>query len=86
MKTFQHFTHSLHPKNSLATMKIVYTHGVIFREVTSTHKHEDELREGEPKKIEFDLENGESNSTDEDESNKSDEEEIPQTLTLRRSI
>jgi hypothetical protein len=28
---------------------------VIFREVKSTPKHEDEPREGEPKKIEFEL-------------------------------
>jgi hypothetical protein len=68
---------------NLVIRKIIYSHDVIFREVNNTPKHEDKTREGEPKKIEFELENGEFDSMDEDEL---DEEDEPRTPTLRRSI
>jgi hypothetical protein len=57
--------------------KIVYNHDMIFKEVKSTPKHEYEPREGEPDKIVFELENGEFDSVDEDESDELDEEEEP---------
>jgi hypothetical protein len=52
-----------------------YSHVVIFREVKNIDKHEDEPREGKLEKIHFEQENGESDSTNEDESNQLDEEE-----------
>jgi len=55
--------------------KTIYNRDVIFREVKSTPKHEDEPIEVERNKIEFELENGEYESTYEDESNELDDEE-----------
>ena len=52
----------------------------MFKEVKDVIKHE--VQPKEPKKIEFELKEEESDSTAEDES----EDEEPQTLGVRRSV
>ena len=65
---------------NLAKSKVVYNRAVAFREVKYVIKHE--VQPKEPKKIEFELKEEESNSTVEEES----EDEVPQTLGVRRSV
>ena len=60
--------------------KVVYSQDVVFREVKAVIKHEVQPRE--PKKIEFELKEEESDSTTEEES----EDEVPQILAMRRSV
>ena len=48
---------------------------MIFKEVENTPKNEDEPRKGEPKKLEFELDNRESHSIKDDGSNELDDEE-----------
>jgi hypothetical protein len=63
------------------TKKIVYSRDVVFREMKDVVKHEVLPSKEEPEKIEFDLKDDESDSTEEHES----EEEDPHTPVLRRS-
>ena len=58
----------------------MYNQDVVFREVKYVVKHE--VLPKEPKKIEFELKEDQSDSTTEEDS----EEEEPQTLAVRRSI
>eukprot|EP00253_Pinus_taeda_P028556 PITA_28556 len=62
------------------TRKVVYSRDVVFREVKDVIKHE--VKTKEPKKIEFELKEEESDSTVEEES----EDEEPQTLGVRRLV
>jgi len=62
------------------TRKVVYSQDVVFREVKDVIKHE--VQPKEPKKIEFELKEEESNPTIKKES----EDEEPQTPGVRRSI
>jgi len=62
------------------TRKVVYSRDVVFREVKDVIKHE--VQPKEPKKIEFELKEEDSNSTVEEES----EDEEPQTPGVRRSV
>jgi hypothetical protein len=55
---------------------------VVFREIKDVVKQEVLPSKEEPEKIEFDLKDDESNSTEEHES----EEEDPHTPVLRRSV
>ena len=55
------------------TRKIVYSRNVVFREVKSTSKNEDEFKEKGPKKMEFEIKYEGSDSFEE-ESSKSDDE------------
>jgi hypothetical protein len=66
------------PKNK----KVVYRRDVVFREIKYVFKQEVLPRKEEPEKIEFELKDGESDSTEEHES----EEEDPHTLVLRRLV
>jgi hypothetical protein len=63
------------------TKKVVYSRDVAFREIKDVVKQEALPSKKEPEKIEFDLKDDESNSTEEHES----EEEDPHTPILRRS-
>ena len=65
---------------NLVTRKVVYSQDVVFKEVKDIIKHE--VQPKEPKKIEFELNEEESDSTTEEES----EGEEPQTLGVRRSV
>jgi hypothetical protein len=60
----------------------VYSRDVVFREMKDDVKKEFLPSKEEPEKIEFDLKDDESNSTEEHES----EEEDPHTPVLRRSV
>jgi hypothetical protein len=60
----------------------VYSRDVVFREMKVVVKQEFLPSKEEPEKIEFDLKDDESDSTEEQES----EEEYPHTLVLRRSV
>ena len=42
---------------NLVTRKIVYSRDVVFKEVKSTSRNEDESKEKGPKKMEFELKN-----------------------------
>jgi hypothetical protein len=64
------------------TKKVVYSRDVIFREMKDVVKQEVLPNKEEPEKIEFDLKDDESNSTEEYEP----EEEDPHTPVLRRSV
>jgi hypothetical protein len=64
------------------TKKVVYNQDVVFKEMKDVVKHEVLPSKEEPEKIEFDLKDGESNSTEEHES----EEEDPHTPVLRISV
>ena len=64
------------------TKKVVYSRDVLFREMKDFVKQEVLPSNEEPEKIEFDLKDDESNSTNEHEF----EEEDPHTPILRRSI
>ena len=61
------------------TKKIVYSWDVVFREVKDVPKQEFLPRQEENKKIEFDLDDAKSKSTEEDES----KEEEPHAPLLR---
>ena len=61
-------------------MKVMYNIDVVFREVKNVIKYE--FLPKEPKKIEFELKEEESNSTTKQEL----EDEEPQTPVVRRSI
>jgi hypothetical protein len=63
------------------TKKVVYSRDVVFREMKDVVKQEALPSKEEPEKIEFDLKDDESDSTEEHES----EEEDPHTPVLRRS-
>ena len=63
------------------TKKVVYSRDVVSREMKDVVKQEVLPSKEEPEKIEFDLKDDESNSTEEHES----EEEDPHTPVLRRS-
>jgi hypothetical protein len=67
---------------NLETKKVVYSRDVIFRETKDVVKHDVLRSKEEPEKIEFDLKDDESESTEEHES----EEEGPHTPILRRSV
>jgi hypothetical protein len=60
----------------------VYSKDVVFIEIKDVVKHDVLPSKEEPKKIEFYLNDDESNSTEEHEL----EEEDPHTLVLRRSV
>ena len=60
----------------------MYSRDVVFREMKDVVKHEVLPSKEEPEKIEFDLKDNESNSTEEHES----EEEDPHTPVLRRWV
>eukprot|EP00253_Pinus_taeda_P013152 PITA_13152 len=62
------------------TRKVMYNRDVVFKEVNDVIKHE--FQPKEPKKIEFDLKEEESDSTTEEES----KDEEPQTPGVRRSV
>eukprot|EP00253_Pinus_taeda_P034125 PITA_34125 len=62
------------------TRKVVYNLDVVFREVKDVIKHE--VHPKEPKKIEFELKEEESDSTEEEES----EDEEPQNPCVRRLV
>ena len=62
------------------TRKVVYSRDVVFKEVKDIVKHE--VLPKEPKKMEFELKEDESDSIIEEDS----EEEEPQTPTVRRSV
>ena len=64
--------------------KIVYSTDLVFREVKSTSRNEDEFKEKGLEKMEFELKNEQSDSFGE-ESFESDDEVEPHTLSLRRS-
>jgi hypothetical protein len=64
------------------TKKVVYKRDVVFREMKDVVKHEVLPSKEEPEKIEFDLKDDESYSTEEHEQ----QEEDPHTLVLRRSV
>jgi hypothetical protein len=64
------------------TKKVVYSRDVVFREMKDVVKKEVLPSKEEPEKIEFDLKDDESDSTEEYES----EEEYPHTPVLRRSV
>jgi hypothetical protein len=64
------------------TKKVVYRRDVVFREMKDVVKYEVLPSKEEPKKIEFDLKDDESDSTEEHEF----EEEDPHTPLLRRSV
>jgi hypothetical protein len=64
------------------TKKVVYSRDVVFREMKDVVKQEVLPSKEEPEKIEFDLKDDESDSTEEQES----EEEDPHTPVLRRSV
>jgi hypothetical protein len=64
------------------TKKVVYSRDVVFREMKDVVKQEVLPSKEEPEKIEFDLKDDESDSTEEHES----EEEDPHTPVLRRSV
>jgi hypothetical protein len=64
------------------TKKVVYSRDVVFREMKEVVKQEVLPSKEEPEKIEFDLKDDESNSTEEQES----EEEDPHTLVWRRLV
>jgi hypothetical protein len=64
------------------TKKVVHSRDVVFREMKDVVKHEVLPGKEEPKKIDFDLKDDESDSTKEHES----EEEDPHTPVLRRSV
>jgi hypothetical protein len=59
------------------TRKIMYNRDVVFREVESTSRNEDEPKEPEPKKVEFELNNEGSKSFEEVESSESNDEVEP---------
>jgi transposase InsO family protein len=63
-------------------IKVVYSRDVVFREMKDVVKHEVLPSKEEPEKIEFDLKDDESNSTEEHESKYED----PHTPVLRRSV
>jgi hypothetical protein len=67
---------------NIETKKVVYIRDVVFREMKDVVKDEVLPSKEEPKKIEFDLKDDESDSIEEQES----EEEDPHTLVLRRSV
>jgi hypothetical protein len=62
------------------TKKTVYSRDVVFREVKDVSKQEFLPRQEEPEKIEFELDDAKSESSEEDEA----EEEEPHTPILRR--
>jgi hypothetical protein len=64
------------------TKKVVYSEDVVFREMKDVFKHEVLPSKEEPEKIEFDLKDDESDSTEEKES----KEEYPHTPILSRSV
>jgi hypothetical protein len=64
------------------TKKVVYSQDVVFREIKDVVKQDVLPSKEEPEKIEFDLKDDESDSTEEHES----EEEDPHTPVLRRSV
>jgi hypothetical protein len=64
------------------TKKVLYRRDVVFREMKDVVKQEVLPSKEEPEKIEFDLKDDESNSTEEQGS----EEEDPHTPVLRRSV
>jgi hypothetical protein len=64
------------------TKKVVYSRDVVFREIKDVVKQDVLPSKEEPKKIEFDLKDDESDSTEEHES----KEEDPHTPVLRRSV
>ena len=64
------------------TKKIVYSQDVVFREVKYVSKQEFLPRQEEPEKIEFELDDEKSESTEEDEA----KEEEPHTPILRRLL
>ena len=64
------------------TKNTVYNRDVVFREVKDVSKHEFPPTQDEPKKIELELDDAKSESTEEDEA----EEEEPHTPILRRSV
>ena len=68
---------------NLVTRKTIYNQDLVFREVKSTSRNEDESKEKGPEKMEFELKN-EAFDSFEEESFESDEEVEPQTLALRR--
>jgi hypothetical protein len=65
------------------TKKVVYSRDVVFREMKDVVKQEVLPSKEEPKKIEFDLKDDESDSTEEQ---KLEEEEDPHTPVLRISV
>eukprot|EP00253_Pinus_taeda_P027818 PITA_27818 len=65
---------------NLVTRKDVYSRDVVFKEVKDVIEHE--FQPKEPKKIEFELKEEESNSTTKEES----EDEKPQTSGVRRLV
>jgi len=70
---------------NLESQKIVYSHDVIFREVSESIKKEEQPKKDEPEKVQFELQDeysaSEYESIEEDEVA---EEEEPQTPVLRR--
>jgi hypothetical protein len=62
--------------------KVVYSRDVVFREMKDVVKQEVLPSKEEPKKIQIDLKDDESDSTKEQES----KEEYPHTLVLRRLV
>jgi hypothetical protein len=64
------------------TKKVVYSRDVVFREMKDVVKKEFLPSKEEPKKIDFDPKDDESDSTKEHES----KEEYPHTLVLRQSM
>jgi hypothetical protein len=64
------------------TKKVVYSRDVVFREIKDVVKHEVLPTNEELEKIEFELKDNESDSTEERESKKQE----PHTLVLRRSV
>ena len=66
---------------NIETKKVVYSRDVVFREIKDVVKQEVLLRNEEPEKMEFELKDDESDSTEEQES-----EEDHHTLVLRRSV
>jgi hypothetical protein len=67
---------------NLETKKVVYSQDVVFREMNNVVKQEVLPSKEEPEKIEFDLKDDESDSTEEQES----EEEYLHTQVLRRLV
>jgi hypothetical protein len=59
---------------------------VVFKEVESTSRNEDEPKEPEPEKVEFELKNEGSKSFEEVESSESNDEVEPHTPVLRRFV
>ena len=57
---------------------------MVFKEVESTYRNEDESKENGPKKMEFELNNEGYNSFEEENPSELDDEDEPQTPTLSR--